>query len=61
MFTSEAVARYIIENPIRAGLTTTLGEYPYAWSDVYDLAALFSDWQDSASKTSGNTPTPVSS
>jgi len=41
----ETVARYIIENPIRAGLTTALGEYPYAWSDVYDLAALFEDWE----------------
>jgi putative transposase len=44
---SETVARYIIENPIRAGLTKTLGEYPYAWSDVYDLQALFSGWEDS--------------
>lgn len=42
---SESVARYILENPIRAGLATHLGEYPYAWSDVYDLAALFADWE----------------
>jgi putative transposase len=42
---SETVARYILENPIRAGLTTALGEYPYAWSDVYDLAALFDRWE----------------
>ena len=42
---SENVARYIIENPIRAGLTTAPGEYPYAWSDVYDLEALFADWE----------------
>jgi len=42
---SESVARYILENPIRAGLTQHLGEYPYAWSDVYDLEALFAEWQ----------------
>jgi len=41
---SESIARYILENPIRAGLTTAWGEYPYAWSDVYDLEALFVDW-----------------
>jgi putative transposase len=28
---NELVARYIVENPIRAGLATRLGEYPYAW------------------------------
>ena len=42
---SEWIARYILENPIRAGLATHLGEYPYAWSDVYDLEALFVDWE----------------
>jgi REP element-mobilizing transposase RayT len=42
---SETVARYIVENPVRAGLTTALGEYPYAWSDVYDLEALFATWE----------------
>ena len=42
---SESIARYILENPIRAGLTSHLGEYPYAWSDVYDLAGLFADWE----------------
>ena len=42
---SESIARYILENPIRAGLTTAWGEYPYAWSDVYDLAALFTVWE----------------
>jgi REP element-mobilizing transposase RayT len=41
---SETVARYILENPIRAGLSNQWGEYPYAWSDVYDLEALFTDW-----------------
>ena len=42
---SESVARYILENPIRAGLTSAWGEYPYAWSDVYDLQPLFADWR----------------
>lgn len=39
---SDAIARYILENPVRAGLTQTVGEYPFAWSDVYDLESLFS-------------------
>ena len=42
---SERVARYILENPVRAGLTAVWGEYPYAWSDVYDLESLFTDWR----------------
>ena len=33
---AETVARYILENPIRAGLTRTLAEYPFAGSDLYD-------------------------
>lgn len=33
---TEGVARYIFENPIRAGLTLTLGEYPYAGSEMFD-------------------------
>jgi REP element-mobilizing transposase RayT len=28
--TTEVVVRYILENPIRAGLTNALGEYPFA-------------------------------
>ncbi len=28
----EKQARYLIENPVRAGLAASLGEYPYAWS-----------------------------
>jgi REP element-mobilizing transposase RayT len=41
---TEAVARYILENPIRAGLTQALGEYPFAWSDTDDLASLVELW-----------------
>jgi REP element-mobilizing transposase RayT len=39
---SDTIARYILENPLRAGLSRTIGEYPFAWSDVYDLETLFS-------------------
>jgi len=37
---SDTVARHILENPIRAGLTHAPGEYPFAFSDVYDLQRL---------------------
>ena len=40
---SDAAARYILENPVRAGLSNAVGDYPYAWSDVYDLERLFVD------------------
>jgi REP element-mobilizing transposase RayT len=40
---SDAVARYILENPVRAGLSRTVGDYPFAWSDVYDLASFIED------------------
>jgi hypothetical protein len=26
------VVRYILENPVRAGLVDSIGEYPHAWS-----------------------------
>jgi putative transposase len=28
---TRSVARYIMENPLRAGLATRVGEYPHAW------------------------------
>ncbi|WWW36331.1 transposase [Stenotrophomonas rhizophila] len=28
----ERQARYLIENPVRAGLAASVGEYPYLWS-----------------------------
>ena len=34
------VARYIIENPVRAGLVTTPFQYPYLGSDVWTLREL---------------------
>jgi hypothetical protein len=41
---TEAVVRYILKNPIRAGLTQGLGEYRFAGSEVYDLAGLMTAW-----------------
>ncbi|MEO8260809.1 MAG: transposase, partial [Acidobacteriota bacterium] len=43
-----AAVRYILENPVRAGLSRDLGEYPFAGSDVYDLAALMTAWDGQA-------------
>ena len=43
---TEAVVRYILENPIRAGLTQGLGEYRFAGSEVYDLAGLITAWEN---------------
>jgi REP element-mobilizing transposase RayT len=34
------VARYIIANPVRAGLVVTPGEYPYLGSDVWTMDEL---------------------
>jgi putative transposase len=42
---TEAVVRYVLENPIRAGLSTELGEYPFAGSAKYDLEALKTAWE----------------
>jgi putative transposase len=42
---SPAVVRYILENPVRAGLAKVIGEYPFAGSSVYDLAGLKTAWE----------------
>ena len=34
---SATVCRYILENPVRAGLTSAVGDYPYAGSDVFTV------------------------
>jgi REP-associated tyrosine transposase len=34
------VARYILENPVRAGLTRTVLDYPFVGSQVYDVREL---------------------
>ena len=43
---TESVVRYVLENPIRAGLARELGEYPYAGSDLYTIGQLIALWQD---------------
>jgi REP-associated tyrosine transposase len=47
---TEAVVKYILENPIRARLSEELGEYPFAGSDKYDLAELMTAWENSESR-----------
>ncbi len=42
---AEVVARYIIENPVRAGLAERVDGYPYVGSLVYDLRTLMSSLQ----------------
>jgi REP element-mobilizing transposase RayT len=42
---TEAVARYILANPIRAGLARDVGEFPHAGSDLYDTRALMTAWE----------------
>ena len=38
----EVVARYILENPVRAGLARVVSEYPFVGSQVWDLKELIS-------------------
>lgn len=42
------VAKYILENPVRAGLAKTLGEWPLAGSDVYSWPELLTAWEEQA-------------
>ena len=39
------VAKYILENPIRAGLAKALGEWPLAGSSVYTWPELLTLWE----------------
>jgi REP element-mobilizing transposase RayT len=39
------VAKYILENPVRAGLAKVLGEWPLAGSSVYTWPELFTLWE----------------
>src|SRR5437868_4461193 len=43
---TEATARYILENPVRAGLASQLGAYPYGGSDLYDAEELLTVWDE---------------
>jgi len=45
---SPAVVRYILENPVRAGIASQIGEYPFGGSGVYDLASLTTAWNEQA-------------
>jgi putative transposase len=45
---SPAVVRYILENPVRAGIASHIGEYPFAGSGVYDLESLMTAWDGQA-------------
>ncbi len=45
---SVAIARYILENPVRAGLARSIGEYPFAGSDVWSLSELIEVMQGQA-------------
>ena len=42
---TETIVRYIWENPIRAGITKELGEYPFCGSDRYQLSDIIDVWQ----------------
>lgn len=35
--TAATVCRYILENPVRAGLASAVGDYPFAGSDVFTV------------------------
>ncbi len=39
-----AVARYILENPVRAGLARTVDEYPHVGSEVWSIAEMLTAW-----------------
>ena len=41
------VARYILENPVRAGLAKALGEWTHAGSGVYTWPELMTAWEQS--------------
>ncbi len=45
---TEGAMRYTLENPIRAGLSRAIGEYPFAGSGVYEMGALIALWQKQA-------------
>jgi putative transposase len=37
---TDEVAKYILANPVRSGLTTAIGEYPYAALDTFGVAGV---------------------
>ena len=48
-----AIVKYIIGNPVRAGITTEIGEYPHAGSsrfEIKELAESVMDWRPSRAR-----------
>jgi putative transposase len=45
-----AVARYILENPVRAGLVGEPQEYPFLGSLVYDIKELLASYDEKRSE-----------
>ena len=45
-----AIARYILENPIRAGLARGVLEYPFSGSQVYDLRELLESFPETGTQ-----------
>ena len=39
-----AVARYIFENPVRAGLARRVDAYPHSGSEVFSMAEILTAW-----------------
>lgn len=42
---SLGVMRYILENPVRAGLVAEVQEYPYSGSGVHSMRELLGAWE----------------
>ena len=42
---TEVAARYVLANPVRAGLSRQIGEYRFAGSLAYDLNELLTLWE----------------
>lgn len=40
-----AVIRYVLANPVRAGLVERIDAYPFSGSDVYTMEQLLEAWQ----------------
>ena len=54
-----AVARYILANPVRAGLARSPGEYPFAGSFTMDVADLIGSVQSGVSIETGGSEDPL--
>jgi len=52
-----AVARYIFENPVRAGLARRVEEYPHSGSEVFSMAEILTAWDHRAEALCHRDPT----